>query len=274
MRPISFLVLALLLGSGCVSQSKYDESMAREKELAWQLEAAKKAGKTESAEEKTLLKKIEVLEDENKANREKLAIATQSLQDAKKDVDEELRARLAELQEKSPGKLELSPWGGVVLESGILFASGRHVLTKDGETALGPLVESLLSSKYDEFTIELSGHTDADPLKATATVYTDNHDLAAKRANSVRRFLIEKGVPATRIYLSAWGETRPLGKEKAQNRRVEIRLHHTISATELAGGAKPNTDSTQPASAPKDAPPRDAAKESESVPDETGDEDK
>lgn len=259
MRHLSFAVFALLLASGCVSQTKYDDMESRARDLAWRLDAAEKSTRTDDSEKKTLLRRIEVLEEDNKVAREKLALANQALQDAKKDVDEELKARLAELQEKSPGKLELSPWGGVVLESGILFAPGRHELTKDGEAALAPLVESLLSSKYDDFTIELSGHTDADPLRATAKMYMDNHDLAAKRANSVRRFLVAKGVPTGRIYLSAWGETRPLASDstregKAQNRRVEIRLHHNQPATDapLPGAARPGTDTTKPASAAKD----------------------
>jgi flagellar motor protein MotB len=257
MRRLSFCVFALFLASGCVSQSKYEDLKAKETDEAWRLEAANKVTHTAEAEKKTLLKRIELLEEEGKVAREKLVLANQALQDSKKDVDEELKARLAELQAKSPGKLELSPWGGVVLESGILFAPGRHELTKDGEAALGPLVESLVSTKYNDYTIELSGHTDADPLKATAKVYVDNHDLAAKRANSVRRFLVAKGVPATRIYLSAWGETRPLASEsskdgKAQNRRVEIRLHHEQGQTELQGAARPGTDTTKPASTPRD----------------------
>ncbi|MEZ0228945.1 MAG: flagellar motor protein MotB, partial [Planctomycetota bacterium] len=119
---------------------------------------------------------------------------------------------------------------------------------------------SLTSSKYDEFTIELSGHTDSDPLRATAKVYMDNHDLAAKRANSVRRFLTAKGVPAGRIYLSAWGETRSLATEttkegKAQNRRVEIRLHHETKSVEIPAGARRGTDTTKPASTPVDPAP-------------------
>jgi flagellar motor protein MotB len=263
MKPFALLAtLILVAGTGCVSQSRYEDLKAHDKDLAWRLEAQEKQVTTVEAEKKTLERTIEVMKEDNKVAREKLALANDALKDAKKDVDEELKARLAELQAKSPGKLELSPWGGVVLESGILFAPGRHELTKDGESALAGIVESLCSPKYDGFTIELSGHTDADPLRATAKVYTDNHDLAAKRANSVRRFLVSKGVPAARIYLSAWGETSPLASDttkegKAQNRRVEIRLHHDQGTVELPASApRPATDTTKPASAPKpDAAP-------------------
>jgi hypothetical protein len=59
---------------------------------------------------------------------------------ARAEIDQELKARLEELQAKAPGKHEISPYGGIVLETGILFASGHHELTKEGQEALVPLV--------------------------------------------------------------------------------------------------------------------------------------
>ena len=251
-----------LLGTGCVSQARYDDLAHREKELSWRADAAEKLNQKLEAEKKVAQRETDCARDEARALREKLSLSGDALkearreaaQQARREVDEELKARIAELQAKAPSKQELSPWGGVVLESGILFAPGRHELTKEGEAALGPLVESLTGPKYEGYTVELSGHTDADPLKATAKVYGDNHVLAANRANSVRRFLVAKGVPTGRIWLSAWGETRPLASDaiadgKAKNRRVEIRLHHTQG--EVAGSAKPGSDTTRPASAPR-----------------------
>src|SRR4051812_19986744 len=98
MRRLSLGAFAILLASGCVSESKYEDSKARERDLAWRLEAAEKSSKTEDSEKRTLLKKIEVLEEDNKVAREKLALANDALKDAKTTVDEELKARLAELQ--------------------------------------------------------------------------------------------------------------------------------------------------------------------------------
>jgi len=253
------LLATLTVVTGCVSQEEYDEVAAKNKVLGWRVDIAERASQKADAERKMALRETDLAREDARVLRERLALANDALRDAKKDVDEELKARLAELQAKSPSKQELSPYGGVVLESGILFASGRHELTKSGETALAPLVESLTSSKYDGFEVELSGHTDSDPLRATAKVYMDNHDLAAKRANAVRRFLIAKGVPANRIYLSAWGENRPLGPEttpegKAANRRVEIRLHHETPTGEPAQTAAKKDSVTKPASAAKDSP--------------------
>ncbi|MBI3723083.1 OmpA family protein [bacterium] len=261
--PALGLLAALTCATGCVAQEEYDDVVAKNKVLNWRVEIAERASQKAEAERRLSLRETDLAREDTRVLRERLALANDALRDAKKDVDEELKARLAELQAKSPSKQELSPYGGVVLESGILFASGRHELTKQGETALAPLVESLTSPKYDGFQVELSGHTDSDPLRATAKVYMDNHDLAAKRANSVRRFLIARGVPANRIYLSAWGETRPLGAEssaegKAANRRVEIRLHHESPSGEPHVAAKADSV-TKPASAAKDGAAAPAA---------------
>jgi chemotaxis protein MotB len=250
-----------LLATGCVSQGRFDAVKTHEAELTWRVDAADKSVTRLESDKKMAQREAELAKDEARVLREKLALANDALKDAKKDVDEELKARLAELQQKAPGKLELSPYGGVVLESGILFAPGRFELTKEGEAALAPLCDSLTGPKYEGFEIEVSGHTDSDPLKATAKIYADNHELAAKRANSVRHFLVSKGVPTARIYLSAWGETRPLATaSKAANRRVEIRLHHT-QGVELAGGARKGEDETRPASTPR---PADARPDAES----------
>jgi flagellar motor protein MotB len=280
MRITSLGALAAsLLLAGCASERELNELKARNAELAFRADVADKATTRAEGDKRLAQREAELLREDARLVREKLALANDALRDVKKDVDEELKARLAELQAKAPTKQELSPWGGVVLESGILFAPGRHELTADGEKALGPMVESLASSKYEGWVVELSGHTDSDPIKATAKVYADNHELGARRANSVRRFLIAKGVPVGRLYLSAWGETRPLGPEttpagKAANRRVEIRLHKQV-ATEHAGAVRGSEAEPKPASAPrtdeapKDETPKDEAAKSDASTEET-----
>ncbi len=51
-----------------------------------------------------------------------------------------------------------------------------------------------------------------------------NQFLSRLRANAVARFLIQKGVPESRIRLAGWGSTRPLATpaDHAANRRVEL----------------------------------------------------
>lgn len=71
--------------------------------------------------------------------------------------------------------------------------------------------------------IEVAGHTDSVGNDAY------NMALSERRANTVRDYLIAKGVPAERLTAKGYGETEPLadnGTEdgRAQNRRVGLRI--------------------------------------------------
>jgi chemotaxis protein MotB len=273
------LLLPLLLGTGCVSQTNFDELKRHDQELAWKLEISDKAQAKLDSEKKMIARELELSREDGKVLREKLAFANDQVKDTKSQCDEELKARLAELQAKAPSKQEITPWGGVVLESGILFAKGKSELSPEGEKALSGIVEALTSPKYEGWLVELAGHTDSDPVKQTATSFRDNHDLSAKRSNSVRRYLIAHGVPSTRLYLSGWGESRPLQSEstaegKAANRRVEIRLHRDTESS-LPAAAKPDQAETKPASAPRTDKPveKPAEKPSEAKSDEAAGDD-
>lgn len=247
-RPL--VLLAFLAASGgCVSSSRFDDMKEENRELKWKLEACERSAMKAEADKQLAQRELKLARDDIRIEREKLALSDNELHRTKAEMDQELKARLEELQAKAPGKHEISPWGGVVLETGILFASGRHELTKEGENALLPIVEALSGPKYDEYVVEIAGHTDSDPV-VQAKKYDDNFDLGAKRANAVRRFLGAHGIADAKLFLSSWAATRPLDpKNKAANRRVEIQLHHL--GAELPAAAKPDT--TTPASAKPEA---------------------
>ena len=259
------LLFSLTLATGCVSQVRFDEVKQHEQELIWKIDVTEKAAQKAESEKKLVARELELQKEDTKILREKLALANDAVKDTRKECDEELKARLAELQSKAPSQQEITPWGGVVLESGILFAKGKSELQPEGEKALAGIVEALTSPKYEGWLVELAGHTDSDPVKTGATSFRDNHDLAAKRANSVRRYLVAHGVPTTRLYLSGWGETRPLSSEstpegKASNRRVEIRLHRDTDIS-LPASSRPDSSATKTASSPRTDKATDKAAE-------------
>ncbi len=218
------LIPALLLAAGCSSTEPLEE---RIHELTWTLNAAEKAAEQFAVDKGLAEKEVELVRRENKVLQERLVVAYDAVRDARAKLDEKLADRITELSESTPGqKLEISQYGGVVLESGILFTPGKHELSKAGEAALTPLVATLLKPDYAGYDLELAGHTDSDPIKHSKARYRDNWDLAGMRANSVRQFLVKNGVPADRIYLSSWGPTHPIdAATKRKNRRVEIVLH-------------------------------------------------
>jgi outer membrane protein OmpA-like peptidoglycan-associated protein len=103
----------------------------------------------------------------------------------------------------------------------ITFAVDSDVI--DPKSA--PLLESLIrvAVRCDSAKIEVSGHTDVtgDPAQ--------NFALSQRRANSVRLYLIERGVLDDRITAQGFGSTRPIAPNntpagQAANRRIEFRV--------------------------------------------------
>lgn len=81
-----------------------------------------------------------------------------------------------------------------------------------------------LSKKYPGLKVDVSGHTD--------WVGTDgyNQGLSERRANSVKSYLVRKGVDAGRINTFAFGESKPAASNetaagRARNRRAEVQAH-------------------------------------------------
>lgn len=95
-----------------------------------------------------------------------------------------------------------------------------------------PLVKELaqvIAGRPDLGVISIEGHTDS------AGAERSNLQLSQKRAEAIKRILIENGVPAERLIATGFGEMRPIASNEGaagreQNRRVEFRLAGMPSA--------------------------------------------
>lgn len=99
------------------------------------------------------------------------------------------------------------------------FANGKATIRKVSWAMLDEVASALAG--LPSISIRIEGHTDS-PGSDRA-----NLRLSQKRAESVRKFLIKKGVPAARLVAKGYGETIPVadnatkaGRDK--NRRVEF----------------------------------------------------
>jgi len=104
----------------------------------------------------------------------------------------------------------------IVLE-GITFESGKADITPETEQILAQALKTLQT--YPEIVVEIGGYTD-DVGSASA-----NKKLSQKRADSVRSWLISKGVDSGRIVAVGYGEEKPrVANDSPDNRRLNRRI--------------------------------------------------
>lgn len=110
-----------------------------------------------------------------------------------------------------------------VIASKIYFETGSAKLKLISNSQLDDLAEILKRNEAVNLSIE--GHTD----NVGDDAY--NMDLSQKRTESVRDYLISKGISSTRLNAIGYGETKPVADNtkaagKAKNRRVELKTSY------------------------------------------------
>lgn len=110
-----------------------------------------------------------------------------------------------------------------VIASKIYFETNKAELKLISHSALDDLAEILKRNENVNLTVE--GHTDSDGDDAY------NADLSQKRTESVKAYLISKGIAESRLTAIGYGETKPVADNKtnagkAKNRRVELKTSY------------------------------------------------
>ncbi|MBC7686942.1 MAG: OmpA family protein [Aquabacterium sp.] len=101
------------------------------------------------------------------------------------------------------------------------FESGKATLKPEAYTVLDELVEYL--NRKDDEKIEIGGHTD-NVGKPEA-----NMTLSTNRANTVRAYLLTKGISPDRVTSKGYGLTMPIADNddeegRQMNRRTEVKI--------------------------------------------------
>lgn len=110
-----------------------------------------------------------------------------------------------------------------VIASKIYFETNSDKLKLISNSQLDDLAQIL--TRYDGVNLTIEGHTDTDGEDAY------NMSLSQKRTDSVKNYLISKGVSAERLSAIGYGETKPVATNKtaagkAKNRRVELKTSY------------------------------------------------
>ncbi len=109
--------------------------------------------------------------------------------------------------------------GAKVALNNVFFETAKATLQTESFPELNRVVE--LMNKQKAMIVEIDGHTDSDGTDEA------NQKLSQDRAESVRTYLLSKGIPENRVVAKGFGESRPVASNdtpegKQQNRRVEF----------------------------------------------------
>jgi outer membrane protein OmpA-like peptidoglycan-associated protein len=116
--------------------------------------------------------------------------------------------------------LKIEESGEIVLE-GITFETNSAQIRPESEQTLTKAVNTLRTNP--QLRVEIQGHTD--------DVGSDraNLRLSDARANSVRDYLIQRGIDGGRMTAKGYGETDPLvpndsNENRSKNRRIQFQV--------------------------------------------------
>jgi len=121
-------------------------------------------------------------------------------------------AKVASVKQETRGTI-------ITLSGAVLFPSGKATVLPGAMAALDNVVTALKSTPDRDVTVE--GHTDSNGARAF------NMELSQERADAVRAYLIEHGIPSETVKARGLGPDRPVAENRtpegrANNRRVEI----------------------------------------------------
>jgi len=108
----------------------------------------------------------------------------------------------------------------------IYYENQRSTVDEKKSPGLKEIVDLMIDQPY--IVVEIGSHTDANGEEGF------NLDLSRKRAESVKNYLVKKGIPADRLTTKGYGESQPINRckegvkcsdeELAVNRRTEFKV--------------------------------------------------
>lgn len=144
---------------------------------------------------------------------ERLQAEREARQQAEKNAQEVQRnlASIAQVREEPRGLV-------ITLSGSVLFPSGRSTLLPDARSRLDQVADALSRANQS---LVVEGYTDSRGSNAL------NKGLSERRAQVVRDYLVQRGIPGDRVNAVGFGKTRPVADNRtpegrANNRRVEI----------------------------------------------------
>jgi outer membrane protein OmpA-like peptidoglycan-associated protein len=158
-----------------------------------------------------------------------LGRANQQLQLKDQQLATETAARTAADQRATQAAADLAKFASVkqeargmviTLSGGVLFASSKSDLLPAAQSKLNGVAQTLIEQEPNA-SLLVEGHTDSKGGESY------NQDLSQRRAQTVRDYLVSRGIGADRVTAQGFGSSRSIADNasadgRANNRRVEI----------------------------------------------------
>ena len=181
-------------------------------------------------------------EADSDRDRAAAASSDNQLQSAVRDR-EDLRARLLQ-QFNVILETHDTARGLVVNMSDVLFDSGRYTLRPAAREKLAKISGIVLG--YPSLRLAIEGNTDSIGTESF------NQQLSEQRADGVRTYLTQQGIPESSTTSAGYGKSRPIASNdtpegRQQNRRVELVVSGEVIGTRIGViSLQPVADATSP----------------------------
>ncbi len=207
------LPAALLLVSGCATKKWVSEYVGK-KEVEIDQRFTGVDSKM-SAESQRVDQKVDGVDGRLKTAEGTLTQTTETAKGAKDRADsayskaDDTNSRLTRLWTNRNVRNQVETYN-------LLFAFDKWDLNDKSQTTLAAIIKEL--KENPNLTVDLQGY--ADPVGS----YPYNVGLSQRRVESVRRFLVEKGIELPRINLIGLGPIPEKGTPNAEKRKVTVKL--------------------------------------------------
>lgn len=199
------------------------------RDLSYAAERKIRIAEVKAQELQAIASKDKTLADMNASSAAQVQTTSAQLGDARQQLATEKERREAAEKRAAQAAADLAKFASVkqetrgmviTLNGSVLFASAKWELLPGAQTKLNE-VATALTKESPESQILVEGHTDSQGAAQF------NMDLGQKRAESVRTYLVSRGIASDRITAQGIGPSRPIADNaspegRANNRRVEI----------------------------------------------------
>ena len=205
---LALAVMTTLVLSGCATKKFVRQEITTQSDKIQSVESAVEANQAR------------IKEVDGKADTaDRKAGQAQSTGEQAMDRGNEAFASAEEAMRLAKGKLVLEE----TLNNDITkFASNKADLPDEGVAELDALAKKILDMNQRVY-LEMQGHTDSTGSEMW------NMDLGGQRAELVRRYLNQRGIPLFAISVISYGASKPIADNsskdgRSQNRRVLVRV--------------------------------------------------